>query len=462
MENPDAPRLQSQHYDLVIIGTGSGNSILTPDFDGWKVAIVERGVFGGTCLNRGCIPTKMFVYAADLAETVRDASRLGVHAHVDHIDWKAIRDRVFGRIDPIAAGGEAYRRGLPNVDVYAEDARFVGPKHIQVGESVITGTHIVLAAGARPFLPDIPGLEDVAYHTSDTIMRLDEVPRRLIVVGGGYIASELAHVFGAFGSAVTIINRSDTLLRHEDDDIRMRFTEIMRQRFELLLSTQLLAARNTNDGIAVDVSVDGEHRSVEGDVLLLATGRVPNSDELDLAAFGYALDHEGYVVVDEFLRTSVEGVWALGDLSNPVQLKHAANADARVVAHNLANPDDLRRAPRAFIPHAVFAYPQIASIGATERELSAAAVPYVSAEKPYGDAAYGWAMEDTTSFVKILAHRDTRLILGAHIIGPQASTLIQQLIQAMRFGQTVDEIARDQWYIHPALTEVIENALLDL
>jgi mycothione reductase len=460
MEPADFP--DAQQYDLVIIGTGSGNSIITPDFDDWKVAIVERGEFGGTCLNRGCIPTKMFVYAADVAETVRDGARLGVHAHVDHVDWKAIRDRIFDRIDSIADGGEAYRRSLSNIDVYADDARFVGPKHIQVGDKVITGTHIVLAAGARPNLPSVPGLDTVGFHTSDTIMRLDEVPARLIVIGGGYIAAELAHVFGAFGSHVTVVNRGDTLLRSEDDDIRMRFTEIMRRRFELLLSAQLLAVRKTPDGIAVDVSIDGEHCTIEGDVLLVATGRIPNSDQLDLALHGYELDREGYVVVDEFLRTNVDGVWALGDLSNPVQLKHAANADARAVAHNVAHPDSLRSAPRAFIPHAVFAHPQVASVGATERDLSTAGVPYVSSTKPFGAAAYGWAMEDTTSFAKILAHRDTRLILGAHIIGPQASTLIQQLIQSMRFGQTVDEIARDQWYIHPALTEVIENALLDL
>jgi mycothione reductase len=456
------------HHDLLIIGTGSGNSIIGPEHDHLDIAIVERDVFGGTCLNRGCVPSKMYVYAADLAELAGRGPALGVDTRFHGSDWKAIRDRIFDRIDPIAEGGEAYRKGLPNVTVYRGNGRFIGDRTLHVeGDELradVRADQVVLAAGGRVSIPDVPGLRDVPFHTSDTIMRIDELPEHLVVYGGGYIAAELAHVFGALGVRITIIARSETMLTFEDDDIRMRFTEIYRRRpgFEVLASTQVLSVRAGGDGIELDVSVDGAHRSVTGDMLLVATGRVPNSDELDVAATGVAVDALGFVTTDEHLRTSAAGIWALGDICNPAMLKHAANADARVVAHNVVTPHDLRRADRRLLPHAVFGHPQVASVGATERALSVTDVPISVALQPFGGTAYGWAMEDTEGFCKLIAHRDTRQLLGAHIIGAQASTLIQQLIQGMRFGLTVDEMAREQYYIHPALTEVVEQALLAL
>ncbi|MDH3705824.1 MAG: mycothione reductase [Acidimicrobiia bacterium] len=451
------------HYDLLIVGTGSGNSVITPELDDWQVAIVEKGVFGGTCLNVGCIPSKMFVYAAELAELARHGPDLGVHTRVDGVDWPTIRDRVFGRIDPIAAGGETYRvDGCDNVTVYRGEGHFVGNKKLIANDEQLTADHVVLAAGARVFVPEVPGLAESGFHTSDTIMRIDALPEQLLIIGGGYIAAELGHVFSGLGSKVTIVNRSDTLLRHEDDDIRLRFTEMYRRRMELLLSTQLLEVRREDDAVEIDVSVDGDHTTRRGDALLVATGRVPNSDRLGLDALGVDVDHAGYVVTDEFMRTGVEGVWALGDITNPDQLKHTANAEARAVAHNLAHPDDLQPVDLSFTPHAVFGHPQVASVGMTERDAHAQGISYHCKIQHYSDTAYGWAMEDTQSFVKLIADTHSRLLLGAHIIGPQASTLIQQLIQGMRFGQTVDEMASGQLYIHPALSEVVENALLGL
>jgi mycothione reductase len=456
------------HHDLLIIGTGSGNSVIGPEHDHLDIAIVERDVFGGTCLNRGCIPSKMYVYPADLVELARSGPALGVDTRFHGADWKAIRDRIFDRIDPIAAGGEAYRKGLDNVTVYQGDGRFVGDRTLHVlGDDLdetVTADQVILAAGARVMIPDVPGLRDVPFQTSDTIMRIDELPEHLIVYGAGYIAAELAHVFGAFGVRVTVIARSATMLTFEDDDIRLRFTEVYRRRpgFEVLTSTQVLAARNAGDGVELDVSVDGAHRTISGDMLLVATGRTPNTDELDVAAAGVDVDTLGFVTVDEHLRTTAPGVWALGDICNHQMLKHLANADARVVAHNVVATGDLHRVDRRFVPHAVFGFPQVASVGATERALSAADVPISVALQPYGSAAYGWAMEDTESLCKLIAHRETRQLLGAHIVGPQASTLLQQLVQGMQFGLTVEEMARGQYYIHPALNEVVEQALLAL
>ena len=448
----------TEHFDLVVVGTGSGNSVLTPDFDDWRVALIERDTFGGTCLNRGCIPSKMLVYAADMAHQAGHTGHIGVDSSLDGVRWPEIVGRVFGRIDPIAQGGEDYRHSLDNVTVFKGDARFTGRKVLEVNGHRLTGDHIVLAAGARPFIPPIPGLAEVPYHTSDTVMRLESLPERLVILGGGYIAAELGHVFDAMGVSVAIVNRSERLLRAEDDDISAAFTAIVRQRMDCALGAPIVGVSHEGSQITVRT----EARSVIGDMLLVATGRVPNGEQLGVARCGVELDHQGYVVTDGFLRTTVEGVWALGDICHAAQLKHTANEDTRAVAHNIAHPDDLRPPDYSGIPHAVFAYPQVAAVGATEQALRAEGRPYLRAVRPYGDTAYGWAMEDTTSFAKVLADPDTRRLLGAHIIGPQAPTLIQQLIQGMQFNLTVDEMSRGQLYIHPALTEVVEQALLEL
>jgi mycothione reductase len=452
----------TKEFDLIIIGTGSGNSILSPELDDWSIAIVEEGVFGGTCLNRGCIPTKMFVHVADVAETVRHASHLGVDAHVENVRWRDIRDRVFRRIDPIAAGGEEYRtHRCPNVSVYKGRGTFVGSHIIEVNGERISAKQIVIAAGARPNLPTIDGLDSVPFYTSDEIMRVDELPKHLIVVGGGFIANELAHVFGSFGSNVTIVHRGDRLLREQDDEVALAFTESVaaRDRFDVRLGVTPTKVRKHGDDIHLTLS-DGS--VVIGDVLLIATGRIPNSDTLNATIAGIDLHADGRIVADEYQRTSVEGVWALGDISSPHMLKHVANHEARVVAHNITAPPQMIRTNHNFVPSAVFTRPQIATVGLTERAARGKGIDIVTKSQRYGDVAYGWAMEDTTGFCKLIADRSTRQLVGAHIMGPQSSTLIQQLIQGMRAGQTVDDMARDQYYIHPALPEVIENALLGL
>jgi mycothione reductase len=452
-----------RHFDLLIIGAGSGNSVIGPEHDGWDIAIAEHGLFGGTCLNVGCIPSKMFVYAAEVATLAADSERLGIRTRFDGANWPAVRDRVFGRIDPIAEGGLTYRQGLPNVTVYTDTARFVGPRTVAVGDETITAERVVLAAGARPAVPDVPGLTDCGYRSSDTIMRLDALPERLVVLGGGYIAAELGSVMGAFGSHVTFVLRGDTFLRREDDEIRERFTDAYVRRFDVRLNTQVLAARREADEVVLVVQDQaGGRTELRADELLVATGRIPNGDRLDVAAGGIATDRSGYVVTDDQLRTTAEGVWALGDVTNPVQLKHVANHEARVVRHNLSHPNDPARVDHRFIPHAVFGHPQVAGVGLTEQECRDQGLPHRSHVQPFSSAAYGWAMEDTSSAVKVIAHAETRRLLGAHIIGPQASTLIQQLIQGMYFDLTVDQMARQQYYIHPALPEVVEQALLEL
>lgn len=447
-------------FDLVIIGSGSGNSLVTPELDDWRIAIVEEGVFGGTCLNVGCIPTKMYVYPADLVENAANAGRLGLVPHRLKAEWPSIRDRIFGRIDPISAGGRAYREsGSHNVTLFETHAQFSGARELTLGTGeTLTADHIVLAAGSRAIVPDIVRESGVAFHTSDTIMRVDDLPERLIIFGGGYIAAEFAHVFSAFGTHTTVITRS-TLLREHDHDITSRLTDRVRDAWHLRTHASVRSLRESDGEIVVELA-DGT--TVEGDMLLVATGRQPNGDRLNLPAGGVDTHPDGRVVADEYQRTSAAGVWALGDVSSHARLKHVANHEARVVAHNLAHPDDLRASDHRFIPSAVFTHPQIASVGITEQEAKARGVRYVSAVQHYSSTAYGWAMEDAVSVCKLLADPDTGQLLGAHLLGEQASTLIQPLIQAMSFGLPAREMARGQYWIHPALTEVVENALLAL
>ena len=458
--------MAAESFDLIIIGTGSGNSILGPEFDNWRVAIVERDVFGGTCLNKGCIPTKMYVYVADVVEHIRHAPALGVDAEIRSTRWRDVRDRVFGRIDPIAAGGEDYRTNrCPNVTVFRGSARFEDQHTVRItggsngDDAVITARHIVIAAGARPVIPDIEGLDRVGYHTSDDIMRVDRVPDRLGIIGGGFIACEMAHVFHAFGSSITLINRGSELLRNEDHDVRSRFLELARRQYDVRTDASVVRAERSSSGTVLTLD-DGT--TVEVDAVLVAAGRTPNTDELGLAAVGYRLHDDGRLVVDEFQATGVDGVYALGDICSPFQLKHVANHESRVVAHNLIHPDRPRASDHRAVPHAVFGSPQIASVGLTEEAARAAGHDVIVKVQQYGDTAYGWAMEDTTSICKVVADRTTRRLLGAHIMGPYSSMLLQQLVQGIAFDQTVDDMARGQYYAHPALSEVVENALLGL
>jgi mycothione reductase len=446
-----------ESFDLIVVGSGSGNSI--PSYlDDWNIAIVERDVFGGTCLNRGCIPSKMFVYPADLAVAAGSSSKLGIDTQFNGADWSAIRDRVFGLIDPIAEGGREYRAtGTPNVTLIEGTADFLDERTLDVEGRRITAPNILLAAGARPVVPPITGLVETGFHTSDSIMRLPELPKRLGVIGGGFIAVEMAHVFSGLGSHVTIFNRSNTLLRGFDHDISARFTEVFGERVELMLGHVPTKVERVADGIKITCAV-GE---TTVDELLVATGREPNSDLLNVDAAGLECHHHGTVAVDDTMATNVPGIWAIGDLANNYQLKHLANAEATVAFWNIAHPDDLRHQSYKAVPSAVFSNPQVATVGLTEQEADHQGRSFRVGQRDYGGTAYGWAMADETGFAKVLVEDETGLIIGAHVIGPQASSIIQPLVQAMQFDQRADDVAHEVLYVHPALTEVVENALLD-
>jgi mycothione reductase len=451
-----------QHFTLAIIGSGSGNSLVPEDPGQRPVALIEEGVFGGTCLNRGCIPTKIFAHTADVAAEIRRAAGFGLGAELTGVDWTAIRDRVFSHTGQISADGRRDRADADGVTLFEGRARFRGPHELVIDDRThITADRIVVATGARPSVPPVVAESGVTFHTSDTIMHLDELPASMVIVGGGYVAVEFAHIFSCLGVAVRLVEMAPRLIDTFDTGIAERFTALAERAWDVHVSAKVTGVRRHGqggNGVAVELE-DGP--VVTGDLLLVATGRQPNSDDLGLDAAGVSLRDDGRIEVDEYGRTTADGIWSLGDVSSPFELKHVANAEARTLAHNLVHPGDLRPFPHDWVPAAVFTEPQVATVGARRQDLDGHRA-YVTATQDYEDTTYGWALRDTSGICTLHADPATGQLLGAHVLGSQAALLIQPLVQAASTGLGVAEMARGQYWIHPALSEVVENALLKL
>jgi mycothione reductase len=441
--------------ELAIVGSGSGNAIVGREWAGRPVAIVDDApAFGGTCLNRGCIPTKMLVHPADVVEAVRSASRLGITGTAT-ADWHAVQERVFGRVDANSVASEQWRLGQERVHVVREAVELVDARTLVTASGErIRAERLVVAAGSRP--RELAGVDPELVHTSDTIMRVPTLPASIVVVGGGAIAVELAHVLSAFDVEITLVLRGDRVLSGEDEAVSRLATETAASRYTVLRGRTVVGVEATSGGRRVTLD-DGS--VVEAGLVLNATGRVPNADRLGASAL-FDTHDDGRLVTDSRMRVLaggevVDGVYALGDVTSPHQLKHVANEQARVVRDNLRGiPTEDLLAP---VPQAVFGHPEVASFGVRGQDAPSGAVVV---DRAYGSTAYGWAMEDESSFARLVVARDGA-ILGAHVIGPHAAILIQPLVQAASGGRGVHGLARSMYWPHPALTEVIENVLLD-
>lgn len=445
-------------FDVVVIGAGSGTGISSRAAPrGLSTALIERGTFGGTCINHGCVPSKMLIHSADILETIRGARTFGITVHGTDIDWKSIVGRVKAHTDRNRDAIEQENSEADNTTVIKGEARFIDHKVLEVNGEEIRGETIVISAGSRPHIPAIAGIEDVPYLTTNEALELQEQPRSLAIVGGGYVAAELAHFFGALGTEVTIVEQGPRLLAREDTDLGERFTEVYQRRFKVLVNSVVRAVRRAGQGIALDVGSSGEVQTVNADALLIATGRVPNSDILEVARTGVEVDDRGFVKTDEYLETTVPGIWATGDIVGKCLLKHSGDLEGDYVSHNIFNPEDKIPIDYHAMPHAVFSSPQVAGVGLTEREVEERGIDYMVSTVRYDESSYGGSIEDHDGFVKVLADRDTREILGCHIIGTEASILIQEAAIAMRLRATVDAITK-AIYVHPALPEVVQRA----
>ncbi|MFH0737883.1 MAG: dihydrolipoyl dehydrogenase [Candidatus Micrarchaeota archaeon] len=440
-------------FDLIVIGTGSGLDVAAAAAArGMKVAVVEEGPIGGTCLNRGCIPTKILIHAADVVQTIKKAGVFGIKTGKVSVDFKKAmaRARV---VDKDSAEIEANLAKAKNITLFKGRGAFTGPKSVKVNGQEITADKIVVACGTRPSIPPIGGLEQVPYMTSDEALKAEKLPKKLVIIGGGYIACELAHLFGAMGSDVTILQRNVRLLPDEDGEISQKFTEIFSKRFKVKLAYPVKKVEKKGSRILV-YGEDG--KAVEGTDLLIATGRTPNSDILQAGKAGIKLNRHGYIETNEYMETSVPGVWALGDIAGKYLFKHSANLEAEYVTIALATPEHRHAVDYTAMPHAVFTDPQIAGVGATEEGLKAKKADYLVGKYMYKDTGMGEAMAEHEGFVKFLADYEGR-ILGCHIIGPEASTLIHEVLIAMKAGKgTIDDIVNTV-HIHPSLSEVVQR-----
>ena len=470
--------------DFLVIGSGSGLDVANVAANrGQSVAVVEKGPLGGTCLNRGCIPSKLLLYHADVLETIKRADAF--HIDVGGIDV-AFDEIVREVTESVASSAESIRRGLRSSsrhELFEGEGRFVDDRTVEIVGGEDDGTRVraetvLIAAGTRPGVPDIEGIDEVDYLTSTDALTLETPPDHLVIVGGGYIAAELAHFFGTFGSDVTIVGRRPSLLPVADEDVAEAFTERYDDRFTVHTGHEVTAVSASDGTVHVearpfeygsdgtnnpdgghgaldDLHESGERVSASGDTLLIAAGRVPNTDTLNLEATGVETGDRGFVETDEYLRTTAEGVWALGDIVGEYLLKHSANHEARTVARNVFG-DDLEPVDYSTMPFAVFASPEVAGVGAREETLRESGSEYATNVYRYRDTARGDAMK-ADGFVKVIVDLDGT-ILGCHIIGPDASTLVQEVVVAMTAGSGSVADIRDSIHIHPALPEVVQRA----
>ncbi|MCB1107709.1 MAG: dihydrolipoyl dehydrogenase [Chlamydiia bacterium] len=448
-----------KHYDVIVIGSGGGTKLVTPVAQlGLKVAIIEKGPLGGTCLNRGCIPSKMLIHTAQLASLIRDAKRFEIAINGEmEIDFEHLIHRVSRTIDDESNQIAPLYEKNPNIDYYPHEGYFVDKKVIEVGGERLTGDKIFIAVGGRALIPKIRGLDKVPYMTYQEALRNPKKPKKLIVIGGGFIATELGYFFSSVGVETEFLVRS-ILLRPEDDDIREAFQEAFAKEVTLRLGCDFQEALY-EDGLITIRYKDGNGsiKKAEGDALIIATGIKPWTDTLNLEKTDIQVDEKGFVKVDDHLRTTQENVWAFGDCVGNYLFRHSANFEGEYLFRTLFQKRSEEAIFYKGVPHAVFSSPEIAGVGKTERELKEAKIPYIVGKNTYAASARGMALLPETGFVKLLFEKHTLKLLGAHIIGEEASNMIHMLILAIQMDATLNDLLR-MIYIHPALPEIVRNA----
>jgi dihydrolipoamide dehydrogenase len=454
-----------ENYDLIIIGTGSAMNYINPIIDlnpEIRVAVIDKDEPGGICLTRGCIPSKILLYPAEVIRELETASIFGIELEIKDIDFLAIMERMRKKIGEDI---EAIRKGLaenPYLDYYHESAEFVSPYTLKVGEKTLHSEMIFLCTGSKPAIPPIKGLEETGYLTSDTVLKLTEFPKKLAILGGSYIAAEYGHFFSAMGADVTVIGRNPQFLPQEEPEIsrlaRMKMSEYMK----VITNHEAIEVRKEENGqktVNAKERNSGQEVKITVDEVLVATGRAPNTDILHPERAGIKTDIEGWILVNEYLETSQPNIWAFGDANGKYLLKHVGNYESGIVYLNAILKEKVKADYHA-VPHAVFSYPEIAGVGMKEQE----AIEKYGEEriliglKFFEDTAKGSAMELRDYFVKVILDAEADKILGAHIIGPQASVLIHQIIPLMYTELRSPAPIMRAMDIHPSLSEVVTRA----
>lgn len=455
---------EARHYDAAIIGTGQGGKPLATALAGagYRTAIIERGDVGGSCVNEGCTPTKTMVASARTAYLVRRASDYGVETGPINVDMAKVRQRKRDIVESFRGGGEKRLQSTENLDLLMGEASFAGPKELEVnlngkGSLRVSADRIFINTGTRPFVPPVEGLDDVPFLDNRSVMELDEVPEHLLVLGGGYVGLEFGQMFRRFGSRVTIVQRGTQLLPREDADVAQEVAKILREDgIEVLLETSALgAAQSGDDVVRLKVRTPDGERTLEGSHLLVATGRIPNTERLNLGVAGMKTDERGFVKVDEQLETSVPGVWALGDVKGGPAFTHISYDDFRVIRANLLDGREESIEGRP-VSYAVYIDPQLGRVGLSEREAREQNRNFKVAWMPMKYVARALETDESRGFMKALVDARSGRILGAAILGLEGGELMSMIHIAM-LGDMPFTVLRDAAFAHPTLAESFNN-----
>ena len=453
-----------ERFDVLVVGTGSGMIVASTAVEnGFRVAVVDKGPMGGTCLNVGCVPSKMLIYPADVITAFNEAQALGVHGSVTSVDFENIMGRMHALVNNDSGQQAQAVRETPEMKWFNQQGEFISDYTMRVGDEDIRAEMVFIVSGARVDIPRFKGIEKVNYLTSDTVLQLDAQPKSIIVIGGGYVGAEYAHFFSGIGTKTTLVGRNVRLVPEEEPEVSELLKKELGKRFEIQTNTEVMELKQAG-GVKTVIARDrggGSVKEFSAEALMIATGRVPNSDILKPEKTGVELDAQGFVKVNQYLETSKKNIFAFGDAIGKQMFKHVANNEAGIAWHNAVH-DHKVAMDWSIAPHAVFTHPQVASVGLKEAEAIELGHDVLVGVAHYRDTAMGGAMGEPEGFAKVIVQDKTGRILGAHIIGPEASSLIQEIVNAMSTGdRTFTPIARGM-HIHPALSEVVQNAFGNL
>ena len=447
-----------REYDVVVIGSGSGAIVVDEALEhGRSVALVDRGPLGGTCLNVGCIPSKLLIYPAERVADIRDSKKLGIDARVQRIDFPSIMERMR---ESVSRDRDEMLKGIESsgIDYYHESGEFTDDYTLALesGE-IIRGKSIFIASGARPLIPRIRGIESADYLTNESVLELKERPESMVIVGGGYIAAEYGNFFHSMGTKVTIVQRERLLLPNEEPEISELITKKYAERMKLYLNHEATEIRGAS--VILKDRDSGEEKELSAERIMIAAGRRSNSDLIKPEKSGISIDERGYIKVNEYLETSKKNVFAFGDAIGKQMFRHVANMEAQIAANNAFHKDKVPMDYSA-APHAAFSYPQIASVGMKEAEARKSNKILVGTAR-YGEVTMGEAMREEEGFAKMIVDKESGSILGFHIIGPEASILIHEVVVAMANGLGYLDLA-GAIHIHPALSEIVPATVQNL
>ena len=452
------------HYDAIVVGTGQSGPALARRLvaAGWKVAIIERKLFGGTCVNTGCTPTKTLIASAYAAHVVRHAADYGVRVEgTINVDMKAVKARKDAVVAPSRNGVERSLKTLQGCTVYQGHGRFVAEKKVAVNDAELSADRIFLNVGARATIPPIPGLDQVPYLTNSSMMDIDFLPAHLVILGGSYVGLEFAQAYRRFGSEVTVIELGPRLCVREDEDVSRAVADFLNDEgIDVRVDSKVVSLEKQGNAVAVTVESAGKSSQIVGTHVLVAIGRRPNTDDLGLDRAGIATDAHGYIQVDDQLRTNVPDIWAMGDCNGRGAFTHTSWNDFEIVAANLLD-NDPRRVSDRITAYALYTDPPLGRAGMTEAEVRKAGKPALIATLAMEDVSRAYEKGETKGFMKILVDRDSKRILGASFLGLSGDEVIHSVLDVM-YAKAPYTVMQRAMHIHPTVSELIPTMMDDL